>query len=104
MNIEKPKLKGIDLVLAVGIAATVGNYISAKYVGFPFLHCWLSPMVWPLYEAVGQILSVCLMVYFVWCLIRGALITAATVALVWVVITSLPQFTNTLFKLGGSCG
>lgn len=91
-------------MLGFVIALVVFNYIVAKTYGYPFLHCFVSPVVWPIYDAWGQYMSIGLMGYAVFCLMRGAIISFVVTCFMWVVLLSLPQFANTLFKLGGSCG
>lgn len=80
------------------------NWMAVYWSGFPFLYCWLTPLVWPVYDGWYQLINVVIIGFLIVLGMRqrwGQFFLAACLLLL---VTGIPQFANILFRLGGSCG
>ncbi|TPL98338.1 hypothetical protein [Mesorhizobium sp. B2-3-10] len=90
----------------VGLAVLVcaANWLSVYYLKYPFLYCWGTPVVWPVYLAFGNILNVVAICVFAYQAFRYNIKGMIAAAVAVVLVMGIPIYAVTLFKLGGSCG
>ena len=79
------------------------NYLSAKWLEFPFLYCWLRAPAVTLYMAFGTLIIYASVGYVLFQFIRNDMIKAIGGALVVVAVIELPHLADYLFRLGASC-
>lgn len=89
--------------IALGVGGFVLNYAVFRVSGFPFLYCWGSPLVAPVYAEWGQLAFTVLTLAGIVFMFMGKHATAIKAALLMVLVAVIPQWANTLFLLGGSC-
>lgn len=89
--------------IAAGVGGFVLNYAVFRLTGFPFLYCWGSPLLAPVYGEWGQLAFTVLTLAGLVFLFMGRHGTAIKAALLMLFVAVIPQWANTLFLLGGSC-
>jgi hypothetical protein len=80
------------------------NYLSARYAGYPFAYCWLSPVTSTLYTDWGLVILYGVSAYIVFQLLRGRAAQALGGITIFAAIIELPRLADAVFRLGGSCG
>jgi hypothetical protein len=100
---KKMKLEAGAVIVAALLALYVANYLFV-YAGWsPFLWCDLGPVVSPLYAGLGGIINVIVICLGFFGLVTKRYGMAAGSAVVFVLVSGLPQFCDTFFRIGGSC-
>ena len=90
------------VVLMASLAA--GNYLAAKFLGFPFLYCWAGPAAHTLYLDWGLVVAYVVVAYTIYSFVRKNLLGAFIGAVVFLSLMELPRLVGALFMVGGSCG
>ena len=89
--------------LAALVAVFIANWLIFSLTGFAPAYCWGQHLAGPFYNAWAQPLFTLLALGFMVCLFMGRWMLAAKIAVLMVLVASLPQFMATLFGLGGTC-
>lgn len=97
-------LDGSQKLAVIVALAMIANYASVKFYAYPFVYCWLSPVVIPIWEPIAGVLHLFAMLAFVMYLVCRRFMEAALAGGAIVAIIRIPQWTNVLFRMGASCG
>lgn len=96
--------KGMNLFNAGLVLVWCANYLTAKWLGYPFLYCWGHGAAMAVYEPFAQLASLIAIANLFVHLVRFNVMGALIGALIMVVVMGLPTYADTFFRLGGSCG
>lgn len=97
-------LDGRQKLAFIVMVAMISNYASVKFYAYPFLYCWLSPVLIPIWEPMAGVLHLFAMLALVMYLVCRRFMEAALAGGAIVAIIGIPQWTNVLFRMGASCG
>lgn len=99
-----PELSQGAATLGFVLLVLIANWLSVYVWRFPFLYCWGTPVVWPVYSAFGNFANLIAIAYFAYMAFRFNIKGMISAAVAVVLIMGIPIYAVTLFKLGGSCG
>lgn len=100
-KVEKLGGKGIAVATAAAVFST--NWLSARYLEFPYAWCWGKPVIQPIVEPWLFLLNLVALGYLVACALKLDAVRIVSGLMVCIVVFGFPTFTEILFRLGKSC-
>lgn len=101
--LEGKKRQGALLLVGVFAVAYTLNYWFVQMGYSPFLYCWFRP-IGAIFEGWLQLGGVLSLVGFCIVLWQQKLRNTIAAFCLVILIYGLPQFLDTIFRLGGTCG
>lgn len=96
--------KKVAGVVAAALALLALNYASVWWFRYPFIYCWVAPLLKALWQPISAYGGIALTALLIVCGFLGKWHNFAIVGSFMLLFFGLPRFMEILFKLGGSCG